>query len=205
MSLPHLLDSKRHFEDVRGISSEDILPKHFARAGLDLATVYYQPLLSMSDTEFEKNLEFALSLQKSVLPFWSKSGDRTPWGVLQHNMGHSYTELSKLRSNKTQSANDLENAIRHLELSFQVRNPENSLQYWVASCRSLAEALLELSEYTAGKDADDCSRRAFGLVRGAAEKISPSEHPNQWAEIQKQLARCEAATASARLPINHSQ
>jgi hypothetical protein len=203
-SLAHLADSKRHLEDVRDFCSESFLPYCFARAGLDLATVCYQRLLAKSDGEFEKNLETALSLQKSVLFFWSNFEDRTPWGVLQHNMGRSYTLLSELRSNETKSINDLENAIRHFELSFQVRDPEHSLQYWVASCRSLGEALLNISKYSITKNRDEYIRRASEILKGAAARISESEHPNQWAEIQEQLARCgeQRLLLSGRLPAD---
>jgi hypothetical protein len=61
--------------------------------------------------------------------------------------------------------------------SFQVRDPENSIQYWVASCRSLGEALLNMSTYTIAKNADDYIRRASEVLNGAAAKISASVHP----------------------------
>jgi len=104
--------------------------------------------------------------------------------------------LDELRANDwlprsaRKSQRDIENAIHHLELSFEVRDPENSLQYWVASCRWLGEALLNMSTYSITKDAADYVRRASEVLNGAAAKISSSEHPNQWAEIQTQLARC---------------
>jgi hypothetical protein len=155
-----------------------------------LANVYSNRLLAQSDTEYERNLEFALTLQQSALRFWSKSKEPTYWGILQHNLGCSYIELSNVRSDEFKSVKDIENAIRHLELSFQVREPENSLQYWVASCRSLGEALLNMSKYSITKNVDDYIRRAFEVLEGAAAKISETEHPNQWAEIQEQLSRC---------------
>ena len=111
-------------------------------------------------------------------------------GILQHNLGCSYIDLSNTRAEEFKSAGDIENAIRHLELSFEVRDPENSLQYWVASCRSLGEALLNTSTYSITKDAGDYVRRASEVLKGAAAKISLSEHPHQWTEIQTELARC---------------
>jgi hypothetical protein len=131
-----------------------------------------------------------LSLQLSALRFFSKADDPTAWGILQHNLGCSYIDLSNIRTDETKSATDIGNAIYHLELSFEVRNPEDSLQYWVASCRSLGEALLNMSTYAVTKDAAKYVRRASEVLHAAAARISPSEHPHQWAEIQEQLARC---------------
>jgi transcriptional regulator with XRE-family HTH domain len=183
-AMSHLADAKGHYEDVRALCSEEFLPKTFATASLDLANVYSDRRLAKSDAEYERNLQFALSLQLSALRFFSKSNDPTVWGILQHNLGCSYIDLSNMRTDESKSAGDIENAIRHLELSFEVRDPENSLQYWVASCRSLGEALLNMSTYSITKDAGDYVRRASEVLNGAAAKISLSEHPHQWAEIQ---------------------
>jgi transcriptional regulator with XRE-family HTH domain len=189
-AMSHLADARGHYEDVRALCSEEFLPKVFAAAGADLANVYSDRRLAKSDEEYARNLQFALDLQLSALGFFSKSNDPTRWGILQHNLGCSYINLSSERTEESKSAGDIENAIRHLELSLQVRDPENSLQYWVASCRSLGEALLNMSRYSTRKNAADYVRRASETLNGAAGKISPSEHPHQWAEIQKQLARC---------------
>jgi hypothetical protein len=189
-AMSHLTDAKGHYEDVRALCSEDFLPKTFATASRDLANVYSDRRLAKSDEEYERNLQFALSLRLSALRFFSKSNDPTAWGILQHNLGCSYIHLSNERTDESKSAGDIENAIRHLELSFEVRDPENSLQYWVASCRSLGEALLNMSTYSITKDAGDYVRRASEVLNGAAAKISLSEHPHQCAEIQTQLARC---------------
>jgi tetratricopeptide (TPR) repeat protein len=191
-AMSHLAEAKGHYEDVRAVCSEEFLPKTFATAGLDLANVYSDHRLAKSDLEYETNLQFALSLQLSALRFFSKSNDPTAWGILQHNLGCSYIDLSNTRTDESKSASDIENAIRHLELSLEVRDPENSLQYWVASCRSLGEALLNMSTYSITKNADDYVRRASDVLNGAAARISLSEHPHQWAEIQTQLARCGA-------------
>jgi hypothetical protein len=144
----------------------------------------------MSDLEYEKNLQSALSLQLSALRFFSKSNDPTLWGIVQHNLGRSYIGLSNARTDESKSASDIEKAINHLERSLEVRDPENSLQYWVASCRLLGEALLNMSTYSITKDADDYVRRASDVLNGAAARISLSEHPHQWEQIQAQLARC---------------
>jgi transcriptional regulator with XRE-family HTH domain len=189
-AMSHLADAKGHYEDVRAVCSEDFLPKTFATAGLDLANVYSNRRFANSHADYQTNLQFALSLQLSALRFFSKADDPTAWGILQHNLGCSYIDLSNIRTDETKSATDIGNAIYHLELSFEVRNPEDSLQYWVASCRSLGEALLSMSTYAVTKDAAKYVRRASEVLHAAAARISPSEHPHQWAEIQEQLARC---------------
>jgi transcriptional regulator with XRE-family HTH domain len=189
-AMSHLAVAKEHYEDVRARCSAEFLPQTFATACLDLANVYSDRRLARSDADYERNLQFALRLQLSALRFFSKSNDPTAWGILQHNLGCSYIDLSNTRTDESKSKGDIENAIHHLELSFEVRDPENSLQYWVASCRSLGEALLNMSTYSITKDAADYVRRASEVLNGAAAKISSSEHPNQWAEIQTQLARC---------------
>jgi transcriptional regulator with XRE-family HTH domain len=188
-SLSHTIDARKHYEDVREICSEEFLPRHFASAGLNLANVFADRSLAKSDADYETNLQLGLSLQVSALRFFSKSMHPTEWGILQHNLGCSYIRLSNLRGDELKSVNDIENAIHHLELSFQVREPVDSLQYWVASCRSLGEALLNMSTYTITKNAEQYIQRASDVLNGAASKISASEHPNQWAEIQLQLGR----------------
>lgn len=145
--------------------------------------------MAKSDEEYELNLQKTLSLQLSALRIFSKANDPRAWGIVQHNLGCTYLALSKIRSDESQSVGDIESAIRHAELSFDVRTPEDSLQYWLASCRTLGEALFDLSTHSVVKDAAQYARRAEHVLRGAAAKISPSEHPHQWAEIQKELAR----------------
>jgi transcriptional regulator with XRE-family HTH domain len=189
-SLSHLADAKGHYEDVRDVCSENFLPNRFAAACCDLANVYSDHLLAQSDTEYQRNLQFALSLQQSALRICSKTKEPTYWGIIQHNLGCSYIRLSNVRGDEIESVKDTENAIQHLELSLQVRDPENSLQYWVASCRSLGEALLDMSKYSITKNPGDYIERAFEVLNGAAAKIAAAEHPNQWDEIQEQLARC---------------
>jgi hypothetical protein len=105
-----------------------------------------------------------------------------------------YVSLSNVRTDEARSMHDVNNAIRHLKLSFEVRNPEDSFQYWVASCRSLGGALLNMSTYSITKDAAKYVRRASEVLRVAAAKISSSEHAHQRAKIQKQLARAVGLT-----------
>ncbi len=188
-AMSHLADAKRQYEEVRARCSEEFLPRIFASASLDLANVYSARRLAESADDYEKNLQFGLTLQLSALRFISKSNDPRGWGIVQHNLGCSYIHLSNARNDEAKSAADIEHAIRHLELSFEVRNPEDSLQYWIASCRSLGEALLNMSEYSITKDAAKYCSRASEILQRAAARISASEHPHQWAEIQEQLAR----------------
>ena len=190
----HLAEAKGHYEEVLAVCSEQFLQKIFATASVDLANVYSDRRLANSDEEYVNNLHRALCLRLSALRFISKLDDFRSWGILHHNLGCSYIELANSRADEAKSAADIEKAIRHLELSFEVRNPDDSLQYWVASCRSLGEALLNKAMYSTTKDADDCARRASDILNSAAAKISLSEHPHQWAEIQTQLARCGQLT-----------
>jgi hypothetical protein len=70
-----------------------------------------------------------------------------------------------------------------------------SLQYWVASCRTLGEALL--NRYLLGKQSaeNEYLLRARTILTEAASNISANEHPHQWGEIQTQLARCDNLSA----------
>jgi transcriptional regulator with XRE-family HTH domain len=187
----HLMDAKRQYEEVRAACA-DSAPRFFATAGLDLANVLADSRFANSTEEYEDNIKRALGLQLSAIRFISEADDPRSWGILQHNLGCSYINLANVRTDEADSAADIENAIRHLELSFRVRNPEESLQYWVASCRSLGEALVNMSTYSITKDSDRYVRRAFDVLSGAAARISPTEHPHQWAELQTQLAKCAA-------------
>jgi transcriptional regulator with XRE-family HTH domain len=200
----HLAEAKAHLEEVRTLCSETFLPKDFAMATGNLASVYSERRFAKSDEQYAKNLEFALSLKLSALRFLSKSEDPVQWGILHHNLGTSYIGLSNVRADEAQSAADINNAIHYLELSFEVRDPhsDNDLQYWVASCRSLGEALLNMSTYSITKDPTKYLRRACEVLNGAAARISASEHPLQWTHIQEQLARARQAQASACTPIH---
>jgi hypothetical protein len=120
----------------------------------------------------------------------SKSARPVDWGISQHNIGCSYTKFFELQADKSLSMDIIDKAIYHLELSFQVRDSANMLQYWVASCRSLGEALIERSMYQMNAQACNDLQRSYEILIKAASKISEIEHPNQWAEIQEQLARC---------------
>jgi hypothetical protein len=189
----HTLNAKKHFEDVRETCSEVYLPNHFARAALNLASVYSARCLAETDSDYEQNLQLRLGLQMSALGYFSESENPLEWGIVQHNLSCTYINLSNLRANESKSVEDIEKAIRHAELSFQVRDPVNDLQYWIASCRTLGEALLNMSTYKLTRNPADYVRQASKVLIDAAAKISATEHPHQWAEIQTQLKRCDGS------------
>jgi hypothetical protein len=189
-AMEHLADAKRHFEDVLAICSYEQLPKAFATASYSLATVYTFRRLATSKADYEKNLQRALSLQLSALRHFSKAEDPREWGIVHHNIALSYISLSDMRTEATKSVADVKEAIHHAETSFEVRDPDQSLQYWVASCRTLGEALLKMSTHSTAIDSKKYVERASEVLQGAAARISPSEHPLQWEEIQRQLAKC---------------
>jgi transcriptional regulator with XRE-family HTH domain len=197
-SVQHLTDAKQHYKGVRTRCSEEILPKAFATAGLDLANVYSDCKTATSVDNYASNLQKALSLQLSALRVFSKAEDPRAWGIIQHNLGCSYIALAKVRSEEAQAIRDIESAIRHSELSFEVRRPEDSLQYWLASCRTMGEALLDLSTHSGIENPDQYVRRAQKVLRGAVARISGSEHPHQWAEINEQLAKCGERAACTK-------
>jgi len=112
------------------------------------------------------------------------------WGIFQHNTGLSYIQLFQSIPDRCSKINLIDHAIDHLELSFEVRDREVALQYWIASTRSLGEALVEKSLCQSGEDASCTLRRAATLLAEAISRISEAGHPHQWAELQEQLARC---------------
>jgi transcriptional regulator with XRE-family HTH domain len=189
-AMSHLTDAKDHLEDVRACCSDEFLPKTFATAGYLLANVFADRRLAKSNADYERNLQLALNLELSALRHLSKSDDPREWGVVHHNLACRYIELADIRTDTAKSIADIENAIYHAELSFEVRNPDDSLQYWVASRRTLGEALLKMSKYSVANDNTNYIQRAFDVLSGAAARISPSEHPLQWEQIQNQLAKC---------------
>jgi hypothetical protein len=157
---------------------------------VNLANVYSNRTFATSDSVYRSNLLVALALQKSTLPFFSKSDDPRTWGVSHHNLGCAYTDLATLREDEQDSAVDLENAIYHLELSFEVREPVAILQYWVASCRSLGEAFWRMSKCKGIKNPAAFRQRGVEILEKAASKITPEDHPHQWDELQQQIANC---------------
>jgi transcriptional regulator with XRE-family HTH domain len=186
----HLAKAKYFYETVRNNCSETALRYYYAMSGLRLGTIYFARNFSASEQEYYDNLKISLQFQNSAVTLISKSDHPIDWGILQHNLGLTYTLFFKLQTDKPLSMDLINKGICHLELSFQVRDSESMLQYWVASCRSLGEALIERSMYQTSPQARDDLQRSHEILTGAASKISEIEHPNQWAQIQEQLARC---------------
>jgi hypothetical protein len=188
----HIAKAKSIAEAIRENTSEIMFPDYYEGSAALLANFYFDRRFASSHTEYRANLEISLKLNNAGLKLISKIYQPVRWGVYQHNIGLIYTRLFKFWVDKCQSIDLINKAINYLELSFQVRDPESAddLQYWVASCRSLGEALIERSMCVTRERAQDDIGRAFEFLSKAASKISEYEHPNQWAEIQEQLARC---------------
>jgi transcriptional regulator with XRE-family HTH domain len=186
----HIAKAKYFYETVRENCSEAVLSYHFAISGRRLASIYSDRELAASEGEYYDNLVISLQLQNSALNLISKSDHPVDWGISQHNLGLSYTQFFELQANKSLAMDIIDKAISHLELSFEVRDSASMLQYWVASCRSLGEALIERSMCQTNAQACNDLERSYELLISAASNISEIEHPNQWAQIQDQLARC---------------
>ena len=189
----HLASAKGYYEEVRALCSDHFLPEKFATASLDLANIYSDARLADSKTDVETNLKTALTLQLSALGFFSKAENPRGWGITHHNLGCTYVGLSRNHVDQDKALDEAAHAIQHLQTSFEVRNPDDSLQFWVASCRSLGEAYLQAATLSGGSEAVEYVRRASEILNEAAARISRGEHPHQWAEIQEQLARCDAS------------
>jgi transcriptional regulator with XRE-family HTH domain len=186
----HTAKAKSLYETVHDSCSETELPYYYAASSTNLASIYSDREFARSEEEYCANLENSLHLQNSTLKLVTKSDKPVDWGILQHNLGLTYTKFFRVQTDKPLSMSVIDKAIHHLELSFQVRDPTGMLQYWVASCRSLAEALIERSLHQPVPQAGIDLQSADDLLRGATSKISETEHPNQWVEVQEQLARC---------------
>jgi transcriptional regulator with XRE-family HTH domain len=188
----HVAKAKSIYETVHANCSEMILPYYYVASGANIASIYADRKFAKSEEECRANFKIALRLQEESLRLKSKTDDPEGWGILQHNMGCIYTDFCKLQDDKRLSMDIIDKAIHHLELSFQVRDlaDVDAFQYWVASCRSLGEALIERSMHKTSVQASDDLQRAYEILSEAESKISEAEHPNQWAQIQNQLARC---------------
>ena len=111
------------------------------------------------------------------------------WGIFHHNLGTSYISLAQVLSDKSEKLSALDSSCAHLKESFEVREPEKALQYWIASSRSLAEALIDKGMVEMGDDSRRDISCARAILEGAIARINEREHPHQWAELQSQLAR----------------
>jgi hypothetical protein len=199
-STTHLARAKYFYETVRENCSETLLTYYYSISGRNLAIIYSDRQFAASEKDYYDNLEISLQLQNTGSHLISKSSHPVEWGISHHNVGWTYTKFFSVQADKSSSMNIIDKAIDHLELSFQVRDPIDMLQYWVASCRSLGEALIDKSMHQTNAQARNSLQRANEILTVAASRISEAEHPNQWAEIQKQLARCSEQRLNIRLP-----
>jgi len=186
-AMMHLTKSQEHYRDVRSHCSADFLQEYFATAGANMASVYSDRRMARNEDEYRENLLLALELLQSSLSIVKRLDDRDD-SLLHHNLAVTYIDLSSIRNDKEQSISDLRNAISHAEYSLEARDPLTSLQYWVASCRTLGDALLCLAIYV--NDDLPLIQRASNILRNAASRISSTDHPHQWIEIQDQISRC---------------
>jgi hypothetical protein len=188
----HINLAKSLFERVRDSCSETVLTHYYVVSQGNLAMIYSMREFAKSDDEYRSNIAKSLELQNDALSLVSKIEEPERWGILQHNLGHSYTYYSRIQSDSSVALDMLNRAIYHADLSFEVRDwaDEETLQYWVASCRTLGEALIERSRYQTNIGATSDLNRAFAVLSDAASKISETEHPNQWEAVQKQLVIC---------------
>ena len=132
--------------------------------------------MATSVEDYESNFQKALSLQLSALRVFSKTDDPRAWGIVQHNLGCAYIGLSKVRSEEAQSIRDIR--VRSATQNCRSRSgiPKH-LQYWLASCRTLGEALLDLSADSGIENPDQYARRAEEVLRAAAARISAANIP----------------------------
>jgi len=185
----HLLCARDCYEKVRNTCHEFDNSAPYATASLDLANVYSAHEFSDTRDEHKKHLEFTIELQISALDYFNEKKQPHGWGIVQHNLGCSFTRLSELSTQKTVAADHLRKAIDHANLSFRVRSSENELQFWIASCRTIGAAYISLSRLSMGEESESCRSLAEEILRQAKTKISKEEHPNQWGEIEEQLLR----------------
>lgn len=187
--LEHLNEAKDCYKKVRDTCSEFPDSAAYATASLDLANVYSARDFSDTKNEYKSNLEFAIELQTTALDHFKETTQPRGWGIIQHNLGCSYTRLSELANTTTEAVSLLKQAIEHSELSFRVRSPKKELQYWVASCRTAGEAYINLSILSPDDENKGYPTHAKRVLNEAQSEISREEHPNQWGEIEKQLLR----------------
>jgi transcriptional regulator with XRE-family HTH domain len=189
----HLAAARAAYDAVRLACSEAVLPYYYAVSGGNLANVLSERKAAASDAEYVDNLERGLVFRLSGLGNLKVETWPEEWGIFQHNIGLSYIQLAQAAPDGGAKRDLIEHAVDHLEQSFEVRDAETELQYWIASVRSLGDALVEKALCQAGGDAAVTLRRAETLLAEGVSKISERDHPHQWAELQTQLSRCEAA------------
>ena len=185
----HITSAKHFYDAVHGSCSERVLPNEYALSGRRIANIYSDRAFSSSDEEYYRNMEKSLKLQIASLRLLSKLEHPVDWGISHHNLGLAYIQFFKIQADEFAAIEIIDKAIFHLDLSFQVRDRVEMHQYWVASCRSIGEALIERSVYQSQIQANEDLERSYDFLIDAASTISEQEHPNQWAQIHEQLER----------------
>jgi hypothetical protein len=164
-SLEHLGAAHGHFQDIRDACGDDSSRAvFFHKAGLNLANVLKDET-SKADGGYVSNLDTGIKLMLAAAVVLDKVGFAREWGIIQHNLCISYEDRAATVASDM-AKEDLALAIAHGEQSFEVRNPVDSLQYWIASCRSLASALISLG-IAAPRDGRAHFDRARGILRDA--------------------------------------
>ena len=185
----HITSAKRFYDAVHSSCSERVLPNKYALSGRRMANIYSDREFSSSDEEYYRNMEKSLKLQIALLRLLSKSEHPVDWGISHHNLGLTHIQFFRIQADKFASIEMIDKAILHLDLSFEVRDRVEMHQYWVASCRSIGEALIERSMYQSQIQANGDLEKSYEFLTDAASTLSEEEHPNQWAQVQEQLDR----------------
>lgn len=188
-SVKHLGRASIIYDRVLEICSATKFPDVYVTALCDSANLLRESMPEQSDQQRLSNLAACLERQQMALALVSKENNARAWGILKHNIGCTHISLARIRNSNADVVLDLERAISSLESSFDVRDEEENFQYWLASCRSLSEALISLAHVSKASVRDECLRRARALLTDAIQKTSPSEHPNQRAELDEQYER----------------
>lgn len=184
----HLTAAKAAYAEVRENTGPTCQPYFYAISGGNLANIYSDSAYSDGE-EYVSNLETALDLLLSAASAIDRTALPVDWGIFQHNLGCTYIKLFGARADQSASLGLIDKAIAHLDLSFEVRDPVEMLQYWIASCRSLAEALITGAPFRDIGRAYTDLQRAASILLEAKSRISEAEHPNQWGNLKEQEGR----------------
>lgn len=165
----------------------------------NLANIYSDSAYAEKE-DFVVRLKTALDLLEGAIEAIERAELPTEWGVLQHNLGCTYIKLFNAQPIRSAALYLIDKAIAHLQLSFQVRDTEDSLQYWIASCRSMAEALITGAPLREPLKRQADLQRASQILSDALSRIRKADHPNQWKGLKDQqsilLKELEPQTAA---------
>ena len=138
-----------------------------------------------------QNVQTSIEMQLQAVATLSREDNPRDWGIFHHNIGLSYISLAHILANTAAKLVALDNSVAHQHKAFEVRNPDitEEFQYWVASSRSLAEALIDKGIVGAGDEGRHHMSCARAVLEQTLARVDQGEHPHQWAELQDQLAR----------------